>query len=987
MTLAISNGVTGFVLTLVLSISVTTVLSGQAYLRMIEEGTYPVQEVIDSANAYFAGKDTGRGTGYTPFKRWEYMATRLMNEAGYLPDHAYFLEQLAAFQQMQLADREDGFRSGEFWEDMGPTYWNATSGWNPGVGRLTGFTVDPANPMHIIVGAQTGGVWRTVDGGQNWTPLCDYFSNMTVYATAMHPQNKDMYFFGSSGGRIYRSDDAGATWLALGSAGNSLVNKIVIDPANDSIMYASSQGSGLYRSRDAGITWEKMANDDAGFDILYHPENPQILYASGNGFHKSTDGGNTFRSVLPPQAFTIEEPSSLAGNYFAQENDFIPGRVPLPDAGNAIIGELVAYIDEANGTSGACVAASNATALQGNIAVIRRGGCPFAQKVLNAQAAGARAVIMVNNIAGNFTMGGGDAGIQIPAVGISQDLGEQILSALSAGETMTGKLHVPVPGVLGSGPKMIGLSAADPDRVYILEANGGIFGALYVSQDGGSTLTKLDHTGKNYFGYSTEAADDRGQAPRDMAIAVNPYNADEVHIAGILTWVSYDGGVSFQATSDWIPSRALDKNIGYCHADVDIMEFVDSVLYVGTDGGLFRAGETGFVQPEYYEDLTTGLGIRQFYKIGVAQTLPVRVSGGSQDNGTSVYNPITGWRDWLGADGMETFIDKNNPLRLFGTSQNGSMYTSQNFGMTQNGISKPGSGQGNWVTPFEQDPILPTTIYVGYEEVYRSDNFGGNWYPVSQSFPNKLNHLKIAPSSSSVMYAAFGAELYRTNDGGATEWTRLTGSGYSGNITGIAIHPVDPQIVAITTNGSGKVFVSYDGGTSWSSLRLNLPDFSALCVVWQDNAINSLYLGMNYGIYYIDDNLDEWIPYNNALPNVIVNELEINYAENKLYAGTYGRGLWVAPLQDAVSSRKNLAADINIQVYPNPASDEVQLTWSSTLSDVTIRLFDGEGRLVKQVNAAQNQQQMLDVSRLRPGVYFVELSSRQGKGVQKLVRK
>jgi photosystem II stability/assembly factor-like uncharacterized protein len=966
--------------------SISFNVNGQSYKRMMTDGNYSVQEVIDSANAFFAGRDTGKGSGYTPFKRWEYMATRLMNEQGYLPDHDYFLKQLESFQTMNLASREGSFSLGESWEDIGPTYWNATSSWNPGVGRITGFTVDPADPMHIIVGAQTGGVWKTSNGGQTWTPLCDYFSNMAVYATAIHPQFKNVYFFGSDGGRIYRSEDGGSTWQQMGSAGNSLINKIVIDPINTDIIYACSQWSGIYRSENAGQNWQRIANDDAGFDVVFHPVESDVLYASGNGFHKSTDGGKSFKSVLPRQALTILEPTTLAGNYLALDNSFSPGRVLLPPATNPIQTRLVAYEDEDGAGSTACVSPANAAAMEGNIVLVWRGGCTFAQKVLRAQAAGAVAVIVANNLPSNFSMGGGDAGIAIPAVSISRELGEQLFAALAAGEIIIAELNQPAEDLFSSGPKMIGVSAQDPDRVYLLEANGGMFGALYRSDDAGVSFSKLDHTGKNYFGYSTVADDDRGQAPRDMAIAVNPRDANEVHIAGILTWVSFDGGLEFRATSDWIPNRAKDKNIGYCHADVDIMDFVDSVLYVGTDGGLFRAVETTVINTAYFEDLTTGLGIRQFYKIGVAQTNPVRVSGGSQDNGTSVYNPQTGWLDWLGADGMETFIDKRNPFRLFGTSQNGSMYTSQNAGYSQSGITKPGSGQGNWVTPFEQDPQRVTTIYVGYEEVYRSDNFGSNWYAISQTFSRKLDHLKIAPTNSSVMYAAFTNELYVTTDGGATPWRRLTGSGFSGNITSIAIHPRDPNTIAISTNGSGKVFVSYNGGNTWSTLRLNLPDFSALCLVWQDNTENSLYLGMNYGIYYLDDNLEEWMPFNNGLPNVIVNELEINYAERKLYAGTYGRGLWVSPLADAVSRQTAEEVNLDCSIYPNPASDFAEVRWSQSLTKPMLRLFDQNGHLWKQIKDISGNNYSIDLRTLPKGMLYLELSSREGRGVYKISR-
>ena len=83
------------------------------------------------------------------------------------------------------------------WTELGPTYWNATTAWSPGVGRITGISVDLTDNDHIIVGAETGGVWKTTDGGANWTPLGDYFSNLYVYSVRIDPSDSNTYYFGS----------------------------------------------------------------------------------------------------------------------------------------------------------------------------------------------------------------------------------------------------------------------------------------------------------------------------------------------------------------------------------------------------------------------------------------------------------------------------------------------------------------------------------------------------------------------------------------------------------------------------------------------------------------------------------------------------------------------------------------------------------------------------------------------------------------------
>lgn len=807
----------------------------QEYRLMIDAGTYKVEEVQQSAEAYFEGRPQGKGSGYKQYKRWEYMAMKMMDEDGYLKSSEFYIKELEHFNSLLNTNANNRAMLNDNWEEMGPVNWNATSGWNPGVGRITSFSIDETDEDHIIIGAETGGVWRTTDGGQNWTPLCDYFSNLYVYATAMHPSEVNTYFFGSTNGRIYKSTDAGATWELLGVAGpSSFINKILIHPNNPNIMFASSENAGIYRSTDGGVTWAVAVSDNRGYDIEFKPGDLNTVYASGFQFHKSTDGGVTFT-----------------------------------------------------------------------------------------------------------TIGGFD----------------------------------------NTGAKMMAVSPDNPSIVYLLEANNNIFGAFYVSNDSGSSFTKLAHNNINYFGYSLTGQDNLGQAPRDMDVVAKPSNANEVHIAGIQTWRSMDGGVTFEPTSHWIPGTAAANGIGYNHADVDIMQFYGDVLYTATDGGIFKATNTVNLNSNYYTDLTEGLGIRQFYKIGISQTDPVIVSGGSQDNGTSFYTAAAGWRDWLGADGMETFISKDNTNIMFGTSQFGQMYRSNNGGLSYTGLNGPG-GSGNWVTPFEQDPIASNTVYVGYNRVWKSTNNGGSWTAISQVFGGNLDNLKIAPTDNNVMYTSRLNQMFKTTTGGGT-WQQL--SGFAGAINSIAVHPTDPNKVAIATNSAQKVYISNDGGETWESYLKNLPNFQALALVWQNNGYDGLYVGMNYGIYYIDNTTSEWHVFNNNLPNVIINELEINYAENKIYAATYGRGLWVSPFHEGPLSIGEPDLFSSLSVYPVPADNLINVVWNEDYKS-SIRIFDNTGKLVIfEREAVLSKKHQIDVSGLSAGIYFLRVNNEIGTTTKKLI--
>lgn len=952
---------------------------------MIESGNFTVDQIIKNAEEYFNTRGKGKGSGYKQFKRWEYNALRKMDDNGKMNSDQYYDEIWQKYNAELNRNSETIIRSSDFWTELGPKSYNATSGWNPGVGRITAFYVNPQNNNFIIVGAESGGIWKTEDGGANWISLTDNFSNLAVESIAVHPSQENTYFFGSTSGRIYKSTDSGNSWSLLGTAGTSRIRRILINPENPQIMFACSQNAGFYRSEDEGKTWTKKGNDSYAYDILFKPGDYNTIYASGYGFHKSTDGGQTFTKYENNNTkyylLNVISPQHLIKAYDAVDNGFTSGHVDIPMSPDSIAGKLVLYSDTLSDQSFACTNPGNANELKGNIALINRGTCVFVDKVMRAQNAGAKAVIIINNVAGSpFGMGGGNSDIKIPAVMISQADGLQLIELMKT-DTLTMKLQIDSKAfsAMQNSPKAIAVSPANPDIVYLLEAMDGKFSGFFKSNDSGTNFYKIPHN-MNFLGYSTVGDDDAGQAPRNMEIAANPSDADEVHIGGILTWQSLDGGKTFSCTSDWVPGRAVFENIGYCHADINRMQFVGEKLFVGSDGGIFKAENTKDISKDYYRDLTEGLGIRHFYKIGISQTEPVTVSGGSQDNGTSWFSEETGWKDWLGADGMETFIDKNNKNIMFGTIQYGGMYSKDESDNIRY-IDAPDEREGNWVTPYEQDPSESNTLYIGYEAIYKSQDGGYNWSQISPDYGTKFNHLKIAKSDNNVIYAAFVNEMYKTVDGGKN-WTKV--SGFSGNINSIAIHPRDPQKVAIAVTGTQKVYVSQNGGNSWTAYLKNLPNFSALALAWQDDNIGGLYLGMNYGVFYINNSMSTWIPYSTNLPNVIINELEINEVEQKIYAATYGRGLWVSPLLDPDPEETSELNDLKISLSPNPVSDKLNISIINTDNyQFTVELYDIKGQRLRK-SKFENHYFSLNVGDLSDGLYFVKVSSPKYHIIEKI---
>ncbi len=146
----------------------------------------------------------------------------------------------------------------------------------------------------------------------------------------------------------------------------------------------------------------------------------------------------------PRPTLKINSPASVAGNYNITDNHFSPGHVDAPFAPGGITQNLVLFNDAIGDPSDACSASANAAAINGKIAVIRRGGgCLFIPKVKTAQNAGAVAVIIVgNDFTNDISMGGADATVTIPAVYLNQTPGEALIAAMASG-TVNAKLSMP----------------------------------------------------------------------------------------------------------------------------------------------------------------------------------------------------------------------------------------------------------------------------------------------------------------------------------------------------------------------------------------------------------------------------------------------------------------------------------------------------------------------------------------------------------------
>jgi len=203
-------------------------------------------------------------------------------------------------------------------------------------GRVTTVAGVPDNPQLYYMGATGGGVWKTVNAGLTWENISDGFFNVgTIGAIAVAESDHNVIYVGtgeksirgvttSQGDGIYKSTDAGATWVHIGLQKAGQISRIKIHPTNPDIAYAAAQGQiwgpnkerGVYRTIDGGKTWEQVLSVDAqtgATDLRMDPTNPRILYAAmwehgrkpwyvlsggtAGGIFKSTDAGDNWEKL------------------------------------------------------------------------------------------------------------------------------------------------------------------------------------------------------------------------------------------------------------------------------------------------------------------------------------------------------------------------------------------------------------------------------------------------------------------------------------------------------------------------------------------------------------------------------------------------------------------------------------------------------------------------------------------------------------------
>ena len=276
-----------------------------------------LSDIENAFDIYWKDRDyTKKGSGYKPFKRWANHWQDYLQQDGTIANAAVLWE---AWERKQEAEAQQTLfgvpdNSVISWGNLGPAVVTNSSVSISGQGRLNTIIKDPNNPLTLYVGSPAGGIWKSTDDGDNWTPLSDNLPQIGVSGIAIDPTNSNIIYIATGdddAGDSYsvgvmKSTDAGQTWNTTGLTylytNYETTNEIFIDPTNNNHIWVAST-EGLQKSEDGGDTWVIKQGGNI-VDFRLHPNyyNNSIIYAVGynnneSKFYRSEDKGETFSEI------------------------------------------------------------------------------------------------------------------------------------------------------------------------------------------------------------------------------------------------------------------------------------------------------------------------------------------------------------------------------------------------------------------------------------------------------------------------------------------------------------------------------------------------------------------------------------------------------------------------------------------------------------------------------------------------------------------
>ena len=787
-------------------------------------------------------------------------------------NHAAYREAIAQAAKMREDYKATDHRVS--WEFAGPV--------NIG-GRVTSVAMHPTDTDVFYIGNASGGVFKTEDAGDSFIPVFDDQPSLSIGDVALAPSNPEIIYVGTGeanpgGGSlsydglgIFRSDDGGGSWTDLGLHESGSVGRLVVHPNDPDICYVAAMGRmfstngqrGVFKTTDGGQTWEK---------VLYLNDSTGAIDIVIHPDNPETLYACMWERTRRPDKRHYGGDgcgvyrTNDGGDNWEELTNGLPG--------GANVGRIGISISQSDPEILYTIYADQTGYFDG-VYKTTNNGDSWTQTNDGS----------MSNIYSSYGWWFGRLRVDPTDPDIVFAIGYDLFKTSNGGNSWSNigwSVHV----------DQHALNAHPLDHNFVVLGNDG---GVYTSQNGGSSWTHLENLPNIQF-YTSEID---YQNPDRLYGGAQDNGTNRTMTGALDDWYSIYGGDGFYVLVN-------PQNNQYVYANYQY-------------GGLGRSTNGG----SSFQGATNGLGSDRFNWMS-----PL------------VFNP-------------------NNPSTLYyGGSK---VYKSTNHAASWSSISpdltnSPGQYNQTYgtVTTITVSPVNDDIIYAGTDDgnVWVTQNDGGNWTKVSNEFQlpvRWVTRVAADPFDEATAYVTFSGyrydeympHIFRTDDFGQT-WADISGDLPEAPINDIIVDPTLDSALYIATDLG--VFVSWN-------------------------------LGQNWGLM------------GEGLPNVPVCDLTFHDELRMLVAASYGRSMYKIYLGDFVGEDEIAVETNKVEIYPNPVYDVLNLKTQALKSATNFQVLDMSGKTVLSGKISEGEDHQIDVSELNSGGYFIHVESKTESLLGKFIKK
>ncbi len=687
----------------------------------------------------------------------------------------------------------------------------------------------------------------------------------------------------------------GSTWVNMGptradvakNGSTSLAKSdagrptgIVIDPSNVNIIYAAFAGGGMWKTTNGGTTWTPMTENLGTLSIGSMAMDPNASSTIYLGLGDAFDGTGIGMVKSTDGGVTWSAP------VFLGDSTVINAIQVSPTDSNTVLAATNRglYRSTNAGTSWTLVSLpTGQTAVPYIWTIAWTGGTTFAVS------------LEANPGATSGTTDG------------------QVMRTTDNGVSWVKATGFTV--AAGIGRSTIAAAPSNRNTLYAMAAipnatSASDFADILKSTNGGATWTALGVARKRYTKTNTESSTLatllNGQGWYNHMVQVDPTNPNVAYFGGALLMAkTSDGGSTYTQKSNWLAQYSLP----YVHADFHTSAMQGSTLIVGTDGGLFKSTDGGTT---FTDALNLGLTTHLIYSVGSSPANVNAMIGGFQDNGTRVRSgTTTTFNQYIGGDGFGSAIHRTNANTMLGSLYYSRIYKSTNGGLTfasaSSGITESNNSSSapfnTGITTWEGAANADTVFTWSNTKVYKSINYAGTWTAMGVTgLPTTSLYIRgvgVAASNVNVVgVVANSGRVFLTNNGGTSWTTAGTLPNHGSSLSKIAFDPSNPAIIYVTSVAAdatkSHIWKSTDSGVTWTAIDgVGLPTGAPVNTVKVDpNSSSTVYVGTHFGVYRSVDGGATWARFGTGMPLVNVDDIYISADSTLVRAASFGRGFW-----------------------------------------------------------------------------------------------